>query len=81
MAVQKADLYTLIDRLDPRDARIAYDFLSYLLNRVDPWAIIDRREADDVPMSPEEFRQWHSEDGCVSGREEKEEFGLSVDLP
>ena len=48
---------------------------------VDAWAIIDRREPEDVPMSSEELRQWNSEDGCVSGREGKEEFGLSVDLP
>ncbi|MEW9576783.1 hypothetical protein U9K47_15780 [Bacillus toyonensis] len=85
MAIRKEELYRLIDRLDRKDEKAAFDFWEFLVQRSKrkptDWEKIDCTETDDEPLSKQELEQLNSEEGYVSGEEAKREFGLQVDLP
>lgn len=63
LSIRKEDLHRLIDRLDEKNQRTAYDFLRYLIDRQkDPYYEINQREPDDIPMSQEELEQFNDND-------------------
>ncbi|MTV50329.1 hypothetical protein GJ688_15265 [Heliobacillus mobilis] len=85
MAIQKEELYHLIERLQEQDRKTAFDFLQYLVVRSKGkqggWNDIDKAEPDVEPITEEELRQMNSTEGFITGEEAKREFGLQVDLP
>ncbi|MCP1322055.1 recombinase family protein, partial [Bacillus sp. S0628] len=50
-------------------------------NKENTWKEIDTMAPVDEPLSKQELEQLNSEDGYVSGKVTKREFGLKVDLP
>ena len=85
MAIHKEELYRLVDRLDQKDEKAAFDFLEFLIERSKKtskdWETIDKAEPEHEPLSKQELEQLNSEEGYVSGEDAKIEFGLQVDLP
>ncbi|RKD26489.1 hypothetical protein BEP19_16760 [Ammoniphilus oxalaticus] len=83
MAISNEELMKLVHALPEEAKKSAYDYLTFLaLRHTRPnWAAIDQMEPDDAPLTEEELRQLDSEEGFVTGKDAKREFGLSVDLP
>jgi hypothetical protein len=85
MAINKEELYRLVDRLDKQDQKAAFDFLEFLVQRSKKkpknWEGIDMADPDHEPLSKQELEQLNSKEGYVTGEEAKGEFGLQVDLP
>lgn len=85
MAIRKAELYRLVDRLNQQGEKAAFDFLEFLIERSiktpKDWKKIDKEEPEYELLSNQELEQLNSEEGYVSEEDEKIEFGLKVDLP
>lgn len=85
MTIRKEQLHRLIDRLDQKDEKVAQDFLEFLVQRSEKtsegWREIDNIEPDNESLSKEELEQLNSEEGYISGKVGKREFGIQVDLP
>lgn len=85
MAIRKEELYRLVDRLDQKDQKAAFDFLEFLVQRSKKkpkdWENIDMADPDHEPLSKQELDQLNSKEGYVLGEDAKREFGLQVDLP
>lgn len=85
MAIRKNELYQLIDRLDQQNENAAFDFLEFLVQRSkkksNDWKKIDMADPDYGPLSTQEIEQLNSEEGYVSGKDAKREFGLQINLP
>ncbi|OLR27598.1 hypothetical protein [Bacillus cereus] len=85
MAIRKNELYQLIDRLDQQNENAAFDFLEFLVQRSkkksNDWKKIDMADLDYEPLSTQEIEQLNSEEGYVSGKDAKREFGLQINLP
>lgn len=85
MAINKEELYRLVDRLNKQDQKTAFDFLEFLVNRSKQkpkyWENVDKTNPDNHPLSEQELEQLNSEEGYISGEDAQREFGLQVDLP
>lgn len=85
MAIRKEDLYRLVDNLDQQDTKAAYDFLEFLVKRSKEnsknWEPIDKFEPDPHPLSIQEWEQFNSPEGYVTGESGKRAFNLQADLP
>ena len=84
MAINKEDLYNMIDRLDTEDKKTVYDFLEFLNERSSKpasWKEIDALESDDEPLSKEELEQIGDGEGFIAGEDAKGEYKIQTDLP
>lgn len=81
MAVNKDELHRMIDMLNDKASKSAYDYLRFLTfsySRPD-WDEIMQLEPDDIPLSEEEKRQMECAE-FVSWEDAMRELDLPTDI-
>lgn len=84
MAINKEELYSMIERLGNEDKKTVYDFIEFLnerSNKPESWKEIDELDSDKEPLTKEELQQLESEEGFIAGEDGKNEYKIQTDLP